>query len=62
MYYYYSFIALTVRYLTKRYIGEYDHQSGKYSSLKVLITSFFYLKFQDKTNREFSIENTSYCL
>ena len=23
--------ALTVRYLTKRYIGEYDHQTGKNS-------------------------------
>lgn len=22
-------VALTVRFLTKRYIGEYDHQAGK---------------------------------
>lgn len=24
------FLALTVRFLTKRYIGEYDHQAGKF--------------------------------
>jgi hypothetical protein len=26
------FSALTVRFLTKRYIGEYDHQTGKYAN------------------------------
>ena len=38
--------ALTVRYLTKRYIGEYDHQSGKQTISQIQYidcTSSFFL-------------------
>lgn len=36
------FTALTVRFLTRRYIGEYDHQSGK-APLNLLLFSIIFL-------------------
>lgn len=38
-----SFAALSVRFLTKRYIGEYDHQSGKKIKLFPLKISSYIL-------------------
>jgi hypothetical protein len=43
----FSLSALTVRFLTKRYIGEYDHQAGKMSSGgKTLRKKFNFSSFQ----------------
>lgn len=39
-----SFSALSVRFLTKRYIGEYDHQTGK---LGKIFSIDFQLKLAD---------------
>lgn len=35
-----SFVALTVRFLTKRYIGEYDHQADKVHKHETMVMYF----------------------